>query len=403
MADETPSTLQLRVAPPSAQRRRTVLVRLLLALPSLIVVGLVGYAVVFAAFLGWFAALFSGRNPFHKFIVGYIRWYARVLGYLYFLTDAYPPFSFEPVEDYPVDVELVQTPLRRVTVFFRIFLALPVALVAAIVEAGLGILGVVAWLVTLLRGSLPEPLHNSFHATLRFILRTQAYVLLVQERYPSGLFGDPDLTTADESPVAVTVTDTDGTPGAAISSSLDPDATPTRFMGTLPKAPALRDDGTTTRSSWPFALTRGGRRVLIIDLMLGVLAYTGYAIVFVALASSLSSGRVWNDQYGAGVTSLRLVVANAQADLTATSPDWGAIGRDCTNIEQALTRLATVPQYPKAGPNRLLLKGISFIELGDRVCITSIVPRHQDNVLADLARVFSSGNDELTQFEHALP
>ena len=114
--------LELRVEPRAQQRRTSVALRLILAIPQFIVIAFIGYAAEFLAFLGWFVALVTGRNPFHRFIVGYIRWYARVIGYLYFLTDSYPPFSLEPSDDYPIDVRLEQSPLRRLTILFRIVL-----------------------------------------------------------------------------------------------------------------------------------------------------------------------------------------------------------------------------------------------------------------------------------------
>ena len=45
----------------------------------------------------FFAVLFTGRWPegLRTFVVGYFRWTMRVYAYLYFLTDAYPPFNLQ--------------------------------------------------------------------------------------------------------------------------------------------------------------------------------------------------------------------------------------------------------------------------------------------------------------------
>lgn len=52
-------------------------------------------AMVFVAFLAWWAVLFTGKYPkgMHDFVVGTLRWGIRVNMYVAFLTDKYPPFS----------------------------------------------------------------------------------------------------------------------------------------------------------------------------------------------------------------------------------------------------------------------------------------------------------------------
>jgi hypothetical protein len=69
--------------------------KFVLAIPHLLIL----YALVSAAFvvglIGQFAILFSGSFPvgLHRFVVGVQRWNARMYGYLFSLTDEYPPFS----------------------------------------------------------------------------------------------------------------------------------------------------------------------------------------------------------------------------------------------------------------------------------------------------------------------
>jgi hypothetical protein len=72
-------------------------VRFVLAIPHLLIVSVLVYAVAVVAFVAWFAALFTGSVPagLHNFIAGGLRWYARAYGYTYNLVDEYPPFSLE--------------------------------------------------------------------------------------------------------------------------------------------------------------------------------------------------------------------------------------------------------------------------------------------------------------------
>lgn len=79
----------------SGRNRLTTFFRYFLAIPHLIVVAALGYAVGVVVFIAWFAALFTGSVPegLHNFVGGYLRWYTRTYGYLMLVTDKYPPFS----------------------------------------------------------------------------------------------------------------------------------------------------------------------------------------------------------------------------------------------------------------------------------------------------------------------
>lgn len=103
----------LELAYPERLSRRSVLVKLLLALPHLIVIGVLegGFdeglgpglttALVVIALL---ALLFLGRYPRGLFdlLMGCNRWIVRVLVYILLLTDHYPPFRLDQGEDEPV-------------------------------------------------------------------------------------------------------------------------------------------------------------------------------------------------------------------------------------------------------------------------------------------------------------
>ena len=75
------------------------LVKIFMAIPHFIVVGLLDLAAIVVLIVAWFAILFTGRYPpriFH-FVQGVIRWNNRVIGYAVTLvTDQYPPFSLAP-------------------------------------------------------------------------------------------------------------------------------------------------------------------------------------------------------------------------------------------------------------------------------------------------------------------
>lgn len=64
-------------------------------IPHFLILWPLSYAVfgIFAA--SFWVILFTGKYPenMFNFVVGYARWYMRVMGYSVFMTDKYPPFT----------------------------------------------------------------------------------------------------------------------------------------------------------------------------------------------------------------------------------------------------------------------------------------------------------------------
>jgi hypothetical protein len=182
------------VEPPVPQNRLTIAFRLILAIPHLVIVVALAFAAQVVTFICWFAALFAGRLPLwgHTFLTGALRWQFRAEAYLLFLTGVYPPFSLED-EIYPVRLVTARAPLNRVAVFFRIILLIPAGIVATVVNYGLIAVAFFLWLIALVAGRLPKPLHQAVAVLIRLQLRYNGYFEMVTGEYPWwGLFGDPD-------------------------------------------------------------------------------------------------------------------------------------------------------------------------------------------------------------------
>jgi hypothetical protein len=97
MTAEDPGTDAARVSVeyPERLNRWLPLVKWLLLIPHYIVLVFLGIGAFFVIIIGWFAVLITGRWPegLRNYVVGVIRWGARVEAYLFFLRDEYPPFS----------------------------------------------------------------------------------------------------------------------------------------------------------------------------------------------------------------------------------------------------------------------------------------------------------------------
>jgi hypothetical protein len=188
---QSESLPELDIAPQQRQRRLTVLLRLLLLIPQFIVMAVLGVITFFAAIVAWFAALALGRLPgwAESYLSGYVVYSTRVYASLYLLVDSYPPFSFAAPGS-PVQVELRPGRLNRLAVLFRIILAIPAGIIAAVLAAGWEAVSFFCWLVVLILGRTPTPLFEATAAILRYSMRLQAYFLMLTPAYPKRLFGD---------------------------------------------------------------------------------------------------------------------------------------------------------------------------------------------------------------------
>lgn len=191
---EGPAPVLVSFAPSAKQNRLTIAFRLLLAIPHLIIVYALGIAAEVVAFIGWWAALFTGSLPewAHTFVTGVVRWQVRAYSYTFFLTGSYPPFSLED-ESYPVRLVTARARLNRFAVFFRLILAIPALIVVGVAGYGLAVMSFFCWLIALVAGRLPESLHQAMAAVVRFQIRFYSYFYLVTGVYPWwGLFGDSE-------------------------------------------------------------------------------------------------------------------------------------------------------------------------------------------------------------------
>lgn len=147
--------------------------------------GLLGAVAYFLAIVSWFTIVLTGTHivGIRQFTTFFLRWRVRALAYLMLLEDAYPPFGDAP---YPASIDLVEPagPRDRVTVFFRLILAIPHFIVLFFVMLAWAITTIVAWFAILFTGTYPLGLYEFGVGALRWLLRVQAYLLLLVDDYP---------------------------------------------------------------------------------------------------------------------------------------------------------------------------------------------------------------------------
>lgn len=195
---------------PERYNRLTVAFRLILAIPQLILVGGSGYltfwlnrgngagrffgfglnggllgAVLFLlTFFAWFAILFTARYPdsMRDFCLMIFRWQQNVTAYVYLLAAPYPPFGDKPyVLQLAVEPPVVR---NRLTVAFRIFLAIPHFIALFFLGIAWGLVTVIAWFAILFTGQYPEAFYGFSVGVARWSARVSAYMLLFVDEYP---------------------------------------------------------------------------------------------------------------------------------------------------------------------------------------------------------------------------
>jgi hypothetical protein len=187
------------VIDPQFERRNrlTVAFRLILAIPHAILVGpilgasragsvaLLSAASYFLAVVSWFTILVNGEHikGIREFSLYYLRWRARAIAYMALFVDAYPPFGDG---HYSVSVDVIDPPIPRdrVTVAFRLLLAIPHLIVLFFLLIGWLVTSVIAWLAILFTGSYPSSLYPFGSGVMRWMLRVEAYLLLLVDDYP---------------------------------------------------------------------------------------------------------------------------------------------------------------------------------------------------------------------------
>jgi hypothetical protein len=317
--------VDVRIAAPAPQNRWKVFFRIVLAIPALLIAGALtsgrasGYGYNYglglagvAAVLGWFVGVAQARMPRGlRDLVAYgLSYAAQFDAYVFLLTDRYPNSDPQtaigelPSRSDPIGLEVRGELARnRLTVFFRLILAIPHLIWLALWAIAALIAAVANWFVTLAGGISPGSLHNFLAAYLRYQQHVYAYLFLIADPFP-GFTGQ---------------------------------------VGSYPIEPTIAPPATQNR--W----TVGFRIVLAIPAVLINSAYGGLLFVVAVLGwfASLATGGMPLGMRGAGALAIRYA---AQANgyyllLTDAYPYSGPIATGAAAVSSAIPAVPTEPAF----------------------------------------------------------
>ena len=199
-----PYPVQLSIEYPEARDRLSALVRIILAIPILVISALIGGAFTTndPAIDEWLVPLTGGGALWLPILLmilfrkKYPRWWfdwnlelnrftTRVSAYVMLLRDEYP--STDEKQAVSVDIEYpdVESELNRWLPIVKWLLAIPHYIVLAVLWIAVLAATIIAWLAILIVGQYPRAIFTFVEGTLRWSLRVIAYAfLLTTDRYP---------------------------------------------------------------------------------------------------------------------------------------------------------------------------------------------------------------------------
>ena len=178
---------RLNVNYPGRSSRLTVFFRALLAIPVLIIQGIVSYTGIMGivGLLAALSLLLAKRYP--EIIWTVLRWWAqfqmRITLYIDLLIDGYP-WDDDPTARIELD-DPDPDRLSRFLPLVKWLLALPHYIVLALLGIAAFVCIVIAWFAILITGRYPDGLFNFVLGVNRWGLRVNAYAFLLNtDRYP---------------------------------------------------------------------------------------------------------------------------------------------------------------------------------------------------------------------------
>ncbi len=168
------------------------LVQWIMAIPHFFVAYFVAIVAQIVAVIAWFTIVITGKMPegMANILAMSLRYSARVAAYAGFLYSGYPPFAFEAQTADPggspvvTSFEVALTDRNRLTVFFRLIMAIPIMIFTGIIFFVAELAYIAAFFAVLFTGKWPQGIHDFVVKAFRLSMKTNAYVMLLTDEYP---------------------------------------------------------------------------------------------------------------------------------------------------------------------------------------------------------------------------
>lgn len=180
-------TVDFTIEAPHQRKRLRTLLRPILVLPWALIENLWSQLALVFAIVQWFAILITGRrnDDIQGIQKAYLGFASRVYTWAGLLYDEWPSFADNEAGSGTHLVVENENPPNRLTNFFRLILAIPAIIVAVVFSLIILVLTVVVWFIIVISGKMPAGLQSFLLKLHRYVIRMNAYLLLMTDRYPA--------------------------------------------------------------------------------------------------------------------------------------------------------------------------------------------------------------------------
>jgi hypothetical protein len=183
---------QVEVTIPYAESRNrgTVAVRLILAIPHMLLTGIWQYAVQIASVVQWFIILFTGKRNegIWNFTNRWLAYASRTYNYLGLMFDEYPGFIDDQGKTPVVYSSAYSSEANRLTNALRLFWAIPAVIIMMLLATAGYVLTIICWFAIVITGSMPRGMFDFLLKAHRYAIQANAYTTLMTDTYPK--YGD---------------------------------------------------------------------------------------------------------------------------------------------------------------------------------------------------------------------
>jgi hypothetical protein len=168
-------------------------IKLLMALPHIVVLYLLQIGAFVASWFGFWAIAFTGSLPagIARFVHNSLGWQMRASAWIASMSDEYPGFAVEQ-SSYPANVVITEPTLERgrglavagIIWFLKAILLIPHIIVLNFVGFAAAIAGWIAYWAIAFTGVYPEGIFRFVAGTLRWSTRTSAWLFSLTDEYP---------------------------------------------------------------------------------------------------------------------------------------------------------------------------------------------------------------------------
>ena len=180
------ANVQLDIEYTAQRDRLSSALRVIYAIPHLIIVGVLGDVAGVLAVVQWFIILFTGKRNLGLWNLSrnILGWQVRVSAYVGLMYDVYPNFGFEKnLEPVTFGLEFEES-ANRLTCALRMIWAIPAVIVLMLVGIAGFAVTIVCWFAIVATGTQSRGMFDFLLKVHRYGARTSAYTYLLTDTYP---------------------------------------------------------------------------------------------------------------------------------------------------------------------------------------------------------------------------